>query len=78
MTSVSDRSHHRAQSMNRNEAADQLRTIRDLIRWGASRFQEAHLYFGHGTDNALDEAAQLVLHSLHLPHSIPEGIWTHA
>lgn len=48
-----------------------LRTVRDLIRWAASRFSEAGLHFGHGTDNALDEAFHLVLRVLHLPADLP-------
>ncbi|KQR13741.1 MULTISPECIES: 50S ribosomal protein L3 N(5)-glutamine methyltransferase [Xanthomonas] len=51
-------------------AADELHTIIDLIRYGTSRFNEAGLTFGHSYDNALDEATQLVLHSLHLPHDL--------
>ena len=49
---------------------EQLATIIDFIRWGASRFAAAGLSFGHSYDNALDEATQLVLHALHLPHDL--------
>jgi ribosomal protein L3 glutamine methyltransferase len=51
-------------------AADELRTIVDLIRYGASRFAAAGLSFGHSHDNAVDEATWLVLHALHLPHDL--------
>src|SRR3546814_11129293 len=57
--------------MNRSAETDVLVTVRDLVRWGASRFHEAGLCFGHGTDNALDEAFHLVLHALHLPANVP-------
>lgn len=55
----------------RNDAVStELRTIIDLIRYGASRFNAAGLTFGHSYDNALDEATQLTLHALHLPHDL--------
>jgi len=49
------------------EAARGFRCVRDLLRYAVSRFNVAQLAFGHGTDNAYDEAAYLILHTLHLP-----------
>ncbi len=48
-------------------ALDELLTLRDLLRFTVSRYTEAGVFFGHGTDNAWDEAVYLLLHSLHLP-----------
>lgn len=42
-------------------------TPRDLLRYAVSRFNEAKLFFGHGSQDAFDEAAYLILHTLHLP-----------
>lgn len=53
----------------------ELVSLRDFVRWAASRFQEAELVFGHGTDNAIDEAAALVLHTLHLPMDLSAAWW---
>lgn len=50
-----------------NGTTDELLTLRDWLRWAVSRFNEAGLYYGHGTDNAWDEAVWLVLATLHLP-----------
>jgi len=50
-----------------NSVIDQLETIGDYIRWGASCFNASELTFGHGTDNAIDEALALVVHVVHLP-----------
>ena len=49
------------------QAQNELSTLRDLMRFSVSRFSEAGLYFGHGSDNAWDESAYLLLHTLNLP-----------
>lgn len=49
------------------EAKTQLRTLRDLLRFAVSRFNEAGLFFGHGSTSSYDEAVYLILHTLHLP-----------
>ena len=50
-----------------NDARQNLLTLRDVLRFAVSRFNAAQLVFGHGTDNAYDEAVYLILHTLHLP-----------
>ncbi|WJF89223.1 50S ribosomal protein L3 N(5)-glutamine methyltransferase [Paraburkholderia bonniea] len=47
-------------------------TVRDLLRFAVSRFNQAELAFGHGCANAYDEAAYLILHTLHLPLDLLE------
>lgn len=61
-----------AHDVSEDELLDHLITARDWIRWGTSAFTSAELKFGHGSDNALDEAAHLVLHALHLPFDIAD------
>lgn len=48
-------------------AASQLETVRDFLRWALSSFAEAKIAHGHGTTSALDEAAFIILETLHLP-----------
>jgi len=50
-----------------SEANASLKSVRDCLRFAVSRFNQAELSFGHGSENAYDEAAYLILHTLHLP-----------
>ena len=50
-----------------DEVLASLKTIRDFLRYAVSQFNEAELFFGHGNDNAYEEAAYLILHTLNLP-----------
>ncbi len=58
-----DHEHH----AHEHDPRDELVTVRDLLRYAVSQFNRAKLVFGHGTDDAFDEAVYLILHTLHLP-----------
>lgn len=49
-------------------------TVRELIAWGARQFEQCDLVYAHGTDNALDEAASLVLYALDIGYDQPDSI----
>lgn len=51
-----------------DNAAQDLRTVRDFMRYAVTRFHDADIDYGHGTDNAVDEAAFIILETLRLPH----------
>jgi ribosomal protein L3 glutamine methyltransferase len=58
----------------KTQAIEELRTVRDWLRWSWSRFESAGLFYGHGTDNALDEARFLVLAGLGLPFGADDWV----
>ncbi len=57
-----------------DEAVDELSTVNDMMRWAVSHFNGAGLFYGHGTDNAWDEAVQLILPTLNLTPMLSEEI----
>ncbi len=60
---------------NINYQYEGLETVTDFIRWGGTIFQKANLFFGHGTDNAFDEAKTLVFFVLNLSWQSPEYLF---
>ena len=58
---------------NSSDVITTLARIRDYIRWGASRFAEQQVFLGHGTVTPLDEAAAIVLHTLHQPYDLADS-----
>jgi len=54
------------------EAVAELVSIQDFIRWAYSQFECSDVFYGHGTDNAWDEAVTLVLQSISLPLDTPD------
>ena len=51
------------------DAQANLRTLRDVLRFAVTRFNEAELAFGHGQIDAFEEAAFIVMRTLQLPLS---------
>lgn len=57
--------------INTDQLVEDLHTILDMVRWSVSQFNQAGLFYGHGTDNPWDEAVSLILQLLHLPQELP-------
>ncbi len=58
-------------------ASRDLVSVRDFVRFAVTQFERAQLHYGHGTDNAYDEAMALVLQWLRLPFD-QAGVWLDA
>jgi len=57
--------------MDTEQAVEELATIKDFVRWGYSQMSRAEVFYGHGTDNGLDESFALVIKALDLPYDLP-------
>lgn len=60
------------------QPAKDLRSIKDYLRWCYSSLNRADIFYGHGYDNAWDEAKQLVFSCLQLPPDFPEALYNSA
>nr|BET44548.1 MAG: 50S ribosomal protein L3 N(5)-glutamine methyltransferase [Candidatus Aschnera chinzeii] len=54
----------------------ELQSIKDMLRWTISQFNSSDIFYGHGTNNAIDEAKNLILPTLFLPINTPEILLT--
>lgn len=57
--------------MSKYSEIQELKTLRDFIRWSASEMNRNDLYFGHGFTSALDESVYACLFALKLPNNWP-------
>ena len=55
---------------------NELHTVADYCRYGATLFNQAELFYGHGSDNAFNDAYILVMYALSLPNDVDESIMT--
>ncbi|MGL1957530.1 MAG: 50S ribosomal protein L3 N(5)-glutamine methyltransferase [Colwellia sp.] len=53
---------------------EQLHTVADYCRYGATLFNQAELFYGHGNDNAFSEALTLVMFVIALPEEASEQV----
>ena len=57
-----------------DQIEEELVTVRDYVRWCLACLAKSDVYFGHGTDNAYDEAFQLVMHCGGLPPGTEQAL----
>ncbi|WP_166423227.1 50S ribosomal protein L3 N(5)-glutamine methyltransferase [Paraglaciecola sp. 20A4] len=57
-------------SVDIEQAVTDMHSMLDMVRWAVSQFNQAGLFYGHGTDNPWDEAVCLTLYSLNLPQDM--------
>ena len=64
-----------AESIDIQSVSNELSTMTDFMRWGATQFVKAELSYSHGLSSPLDESVYLVLRSLNLPVDTPDVYW---
>ncbi len=63
------------ETINTEHPQNDLHTIKDFLRWTYSTFNRADIYYGHGYDNAWDEAQQLVFAALQVAPDMPLALY---